>query len=138
MSGRGRFGNGSGRGSGRGRGRGQRNNNRNNNKSNGKKSTNSNSKEMEFTPFYASDKNHGPTYDTVKDHIVNLVQKNYKFGNDLSRRLDEEKDYENKEEFVKVLKITLPERVAPAKEGGQPDEYALMEYKEALREQSER
>ena len=76
MSGRGRgHGRGSGHGSSGSSGRGATNNNRNN----GKKTK---AEEMQFTPYYAG-KQQGATYDTVKDYIVQQIQKMHKFGNDI-------------------------------------------------------
>ena len=89
MSGRGRsHGRGSGRGNSRASGRGlTQNNNKNNN---GKPKA----EEMQFTPYY-TEKQQGATYDTVRDYIVQHIQKNYKFGNDIAVAIDEDKDFAN-------------------------------------------
>jgi len=67
-----------GRQAGRGRGR--------NNKS--KTST---SKEIKFYPHGGGSQQQNVTFDTVKDHIVQQVQKTYKYGIDIAKSLEEEK-----------------------------------------------
>ena len=90
MSGRGRSGRGgrgnyhggrSGRGSGRSGGRG---NNNNNNRSGG-----TGKDEMKFVPQY-SGKQQIVTYDTVKDHVILQIQKNYKHGSDIAKAIRDE------------------------------------------------
>ena len=96
MGGRGR-GRGCGRGSGRGFGRssGRGSSNSNNNKTTS--TTKSKAEEMQFTPYHA-EKQQGATYDTVKDYIVQQIQKTYKFGNDIAVAIDDDKDFKNKDE----------------------------------------
>ena len=72
------------RGSGSGRDGGQRgrfNNNKSSNKNDGKGNA-----EMKFVPHY-SGKQLMYTYDTVKDHIVLQVQKNFRYGQDMAKAL---------------------------------------------------
>ncbi len=77
----------------RGRGSG-RNNNRNNN---GKRSYNNNSNnnnsqsgEKKFLPHY-SRKKQIVTYDTVRDHIEQQIQKSFKYGSDIVKAIREMK-----------------------------------------------
>jgi hypothetical protein len=74
-----------GRGRGRsryyGRGRGRTN------MSNKKTTT---TKEYKFYPHTVGSQQQSVTYDTVKDHIVQYVQKNYKNGIDIAESLDKE------------------------------------------------
>ena len=70
-------GRGRGRGKGRGRGRGKSSHNNNNS---GK--YNNNNKEMKFYPHTAG-RQQTVTYDTVKDHIIQSIQKNYEQGSHL-------------------------------------------------------
>ena len=139
MSGRGRTGNHSGRGSGRGRsGRGHQRSSGKSNTNNTNKS--SNSKEFEFTPFYAG-KIQVATYDTVKDHIINTIQKTNKNGHDLTKVLALEKDYNDKEQFCERLGLTLPAQAGletvtqgdtTTTKQREPTQYELIQYKEAL------
>ena len=75
----------SGRGRGRsrygGRGRGRFN-------ANSKKTTTT--REMKFYPHTVGSQQQSVTYDTVKDHIVQYVQKTYKHGIDIAESLDKE------------------------------------------------
>ena len=82
-SSQGRF---SGRGSGRGRDGGQRG--RSNSRNSGNKNENRNNVEMKFVPHY-SGKQLSHTYDTVKDHIVLQVQKNFRYGEDMAKALQD-------------------------------------------------
>ena len=68
------------------------NNNRksNNNTTNTNRNSNSNNSKLEFTPHY-SGKQQVVTYDTVKDHIIQLIQKNYKFGIDIVKAIRNDK-----------------------------------------------
>ena len=84
MSGRGRSNHGgrnhrSGRGQGRGPARGGKS-------TSDKKSTTSTTTELKFVPHY-SGKQQMVTYDTVKDHIVNHIQKTFKHGVDIARAI---------------------------------------------------
>jgi len=47
------------------------------------KSNNSQSGEIKFVPHYTG-KQQVATYDTVKDHIVQQIQRNFKYGNDMA------------------------------------------------------
>ena len=95
MSGRGRYQSGRGgcfKSSGRGSGRGYKSNsdsyskkNNNNNKSG---SGNGGTAEMKFVPHYTG-KQQTMTYDTVKDHIIQQIQKTYKYGLDMAKTLRE-------------------------------------------------
>ena len=90
MTGRGRSGYGrnayrGGRGQGRGAGRSSKPNQDNN------KTSSSTTTELKFAPHY-SGKQHMTMYDTVKDHIVIIVQKTYKHGNDIAKALRDEAD----------------------------------------------
>ena len=98
MSGRGR--NNSGRGNyhfnrSSGRGSGQSNNRRNNRSRNSGRGSNnsSQSSEMKFIPHY-SGKQQVVTYDTVRDHIVQQIQKTFKYGNDMAKAI-REMEYNN-------------------------------------------
>ena len=95
MSGRGRSnhgdrGNNFGRSSGRGSGHfNNRRNNRNRNSNRGNNNnSNSHNSEMKFVPHY-SGKQQMVTYDTVKDHIVQQIQKTFKYGNDMAQAIRE-------------------------------------------------
>ncbi|MEM7361640.1 MAG: hypothetical protein AAF335_01365, partial [Bacteroidota bacterium] len=86
MSGRGRFNRGagsSGRGNGQNSGHGYRRNNHGNSNSNSK---NNNKDEMKFVPHYVG-KVQTKTYDTVRDHILQQIQKTFKFGGDIAAAL---------------------------------------------------
>ncbi len=145
MSGRGRSGGHSGRGSGQGRsGRGHQRSNGKSNTNNTNKS--SSTKEIEFTPFYAG-KIQVATYDTVKDHIINTIQKTYRNGHDLTKVLVLEKDYDDKEQFCDKLGLallaqagteTVTQGDTTMTQQREPTQYELIEYKEALREQNDR
>ena len=75
---------GSGRGNGRGRGYNRSNSSRSNKNSN---SNNSNqSIEMKFTP-HIQGKPQQATYATVKDAVIQYIQKNYKNGHDVATSL---------------------------------------------------
>ena len=58
-------------------------------KRNDKSSTNNSSTEIKFVPHYTG-KQQMATYDTVKDDIVNQIQKTYKYGGDIAKALREE------------------------------------------------
>ena len=87
--GRGRGGESRGR-SGQGRGRGRSRGN-----GTGGRSTPSRAPDMKFTPHGIGRDKQTVTYDTVKDHIVQTVQKNYKHGLDVAQSL-------RNEELVKI------------------------------------
>ncbi len=92
------------------------------------------SKELEFTPFYAG-RQQVATYDTVKDHIINLIQKHYQYGYDLAKVLVEEKDYDDKDDFCNKVGLTLPrQEQTTTTQQQEPTQFELIEYKEALRE----
>ena len=67
-----------------GRNGGQRG--RSNPRSNNNKNDNKNNIEMKFVPHY-SGKQLSHTYDTVKDHIVLQIQKNFRYGQDMATAL---------------------------------------------------
>ena len=90
---------------------------------------------MKFTPYYAG-KHHGATFDTVKDYLIKNIQKNYKYGNDLARRLEPEDgvDYTDKDKFTTECEIEITKLENPK----EATEYDMIEYKEAIREWNER
>ena len=84
-SGRGGGYRGSGRGSGRTNGRGGRGNS----STNRSKNNNEQQKdEILFCPFQEGKKQ--VTYDTVKEKILGIIKKNYKYGNDLVKYINTE------------------------------------------------
>ena len=85
---------------------------------------------MQFTPYYAG-KQQGATYDTVKDYIVQQIQKTYKYGNDIAVAIDEDKDFADRDELGTHAQIVL------ATLGKTPTESELIDYKEAVRERNE-
>ena len=94
MSGRGRNNNNNNRsnnnynrGSGRGSGQSNRRFNRGRNFNRGNENHgNSQSSEMKFIPHYTG-KQQMVTYDSVKDHIVQQIQKSFKYGNDIAQAI---------------------------------------------------
>ena len=95
MSGRGRQNNyGRGRSSGRGfrgnynnrSGNNSNNNSSNRNNNNRNNTQNKSNSELKFTPHY-SGKQQMATYDTVKEHIIQQIQKTYQYGNDMASSL---------------------------------------------------
>ena len=62
--------------------------------------------EMQFTSYYAG-KQQGATYDTVRDYVVQHIQKNYKFGNDIAVAIDEDKDFADRDELGTHAQITI-------------------------------
>ena len=50
----------------------------------------STTKEMKFYPHTVGSQQQSVTYDTVKDHIVQYVQKTYKNGIDIAESLEKE------------------------------------------------
>ena len=79
---------------GRGRGRGNGQYARRGNGPNLKK--NDTKKEMKFVQYSAA-KHNGVTYDTMKDHVLEIVKKTYKYGGDILLAMDDIKhDAENK------------------------------------------
>ncbi len=89
---------------------------------------------MKFAPFVAGKQQQHATYDTVKAHIIQLIQKNYKFGNDLAKRLEKEEPQSDDEEFYKSVGLKLPDK----KKKEETTEYDMIEYKEVFRERRER
>ena len=93
MSGRGRGSNNNrsnnnyNRSSGRGSGQFNRRNNRGRNSNRGNNNnSHSQSSEMKFIPHYTG-KQQMVTYDSVKDHIVQQIQKSFKYGNDIAQAI---------------------------------------------------
>ena len=74
---------------GRGRGRG-RNGRGGRGRGCSANSTKSTTKEMKFYPHTVGSQQQSITYDTVKDHIVQYVQKTYKNGIDIAESLEKE------------------------------------------------
>ena len=54
--------------------------------SNNSNNIKSNNVELKFVPHY-SGKQQVVTYDSVKEHIIQHIQKNYKYGNDMAKAL---------------------------------------------------
>ena len=78
---------------GRNSGRSNGNNSRNRNKNNGENNNISKEKEeLKFQPHYAGQNQTGSTYSTIKDHILNEIQKSYKYGFDIAKALRLEED----------------------------------------------
>jgi hypothetical protein len=137
MSGRGRY---QGRGSYRG-GRGQTSRSGRSGKAVQEKKTtgtasSSSTTELKFIPHY-SGKQQTVTYDTVKDHIIILIQKTYKHGSDIAQAIREGADpAEIGEGEPERELVTLPEGILSDKEQFrltlQQNGYDI-EYKEALR-----
>ena len=95
MSGRGRFtpssrgsyrgGRGSGRGSGRS-GRSSSSFNSNNKSTTKTTSSNNKNEEIKFAPYYTG-KQQMVTYDTVREHVIQQIQKNFKCGSDMVKSI---------------------------------------------------
>ena len=86
------------RGGGRGRGNGARGSNgqgrgrgRSRGTGTGGRGTPSKAPEMKFTPHGIGRDKQTVTFDTVKDHIIQAVQKSYKHGQDIAKSLRDEK-----------------------------------------------
>ena len=47
---------------------------------------------MKFKLYYAGQNQTGSTFSTIKDHILNEIQKNYKYGFDIAEALQLEDD----------------------------------------------
>jgi hypothetical protein len=92
--------------------------------------------EMKFVPQYSS-KQQVVTYDMVKDHVINLVQKTYKYGVDIAQALCE--DMELAVIGTGLLEremVVVPERVLSRAEVStlQLEQNGFnIDYKEALR-----
>ena len=127
MSGRGR---GRGRSRGSGRGHGRSSGRGANNQSKNTTTTKSKAEEMLFTPYYAG-KQQRATCDTVKDYIVQQIQKTYKYGNDIAVAIDEDKDFADKTELGNHEQITITPLPS---DSAKVTEALLIQYKEELRE----
>ena len=72
--------------SGRNSNSGGRNNNRNNTNRGNNTKNNPTTAELKFTPHY-SGKQQMVTYDAVKEHVIQQIQKNYRYGIDMAQSL---------------------------------------------------
>ena len=121
--------NGQGRGRGRSRGTGA-----------GGRSTPSKTPEMKFTPHGIGRDKQTVTFDTVKDHIVQTVQKNYKHGQDIAKSLrDEQKINLDARRPMRVVSIDTDDEVRSMEQTGhdimfQEELKRYLERKENLEE----
>ena len=66
----------------------------------------------------------------MRDYVVQYIQKNYKYGNDIAVVIDEDKDFADRDELGTHAQITL------ATLGKNPTESELIDYKEAVCERN--